>query len=117
MYNKELNDTILKDKIKMELTKIGYLVDLDKLEKVINKDKEYIKEYNKETEELEKIIKEENLECFKEIGDIVKYKEIMLSLFGHILIENKKYIEARKRINNYYRNLIEILKEDITKNI
>ena len=51
MYIKKIDDMILKDKIERELAKIGYLVDLDKVEEIINNDREYIKEYEKETQE------------------------------------------------------------------
>ena len=115
MYIKGIDDMILKDKIDRELVKIGYLVDLDKLEEIVNNDRECIKEYEKETQEMILVIKDKNLECLEDKFDIVKYKEIVLSLFEQILNDNKKYIKARKRTNKYFRNLIEILRKDIKK--
>lgn len=113
MYKKELDDMLLKDKIERELAKIGYLVDLDKVEEIINNDREYIKEYEKETQEMVLEIKDKKLECFRDVSGLVRYKEIVISLFEHILNDNKKYIEARKRTNEYFSRLIKVLRESL----
>lgn len=113
MYIKEIDDMILKDKIERELAKIGYLVDLDKVEEIINNDREYIKEYEKETQEMESEIKDKKLECFRDISDIVKYKEIVVSLFEHILNDNKKYIKARKKTNEYFSFLVKEIRKSL----
>lgn len=113
MYKKELDDMLLKDNVERELAKIGYLVDLDKVEEIINNDREYIKEYEKETQEMVSEIKDKKLECFRDIPDIVRYKEIMVSLFEHILNDNKKYIEARKKTNEYFSFLVKELRRSL----
>lgn len=115
MFNKGIEDTLLKDKIKRELNNLSYRIELDEMEKVINKDTEYIKEYEEEMEETEEIINnEDNLaERFKKVKYIGKYKHVLFALFKRILRDNKEYIEARKRTNKYFRNLIKILREDL----
>ena len=113
MYIKEIDDMILKDKIERELAKIGYLVDLDKVEEIINNDREYIKEYEKETQEMGSEIKDKKLECFIYISDIFKYKEIVVSLFEHILNDNKKYIKARKKTNEYFSFLVKEIRRSL----
>ena len=113
MYIKELDDMLLKDKIERELAKIGYLVDLDKVEEIINDDRKYIKEYEEETQEMVSEIKDKKLECFRDIPDIVRYKEIVVSLFEHILNDNKKYIKARKKTNEYFSFLVKEIRRSL----
>lgn len=58
-------------------------------------------------------IKDKKLECFRDVSGLVRYKEIVISLFEHILNDNKKYIEARKRTNEYFSRLIKVLRESL----
>lgn len=113
MYIKGIDDMLLKDNIERELAKIGYLVDLDEVEKVLNNDREYIKEYEEGTAEKELLIHEEKIEYILDLKYIGSYKGILTTFFQHILQDNKEYIKARKRTNKYFRNMIRILKDNI----
>lgn len=116
MYIKEVDDMLLKDKIQKELNNLSYLIDLDELEKIINNDRECIKEYEEEVKETELEIKEETqFKPFAQEKHVGKFKEVLIALFERILEDNREYIKARRRTNKYFRNLVEILKEDIKK--
>lgn len=115
MFNKGIEDTLLRDNIERELSKIGYLVDLEEVEKVLNNDLMYIKEYEEETEETELLINEEKIEDILDLKYIGSYKGILTTFFQYILKDNKEYIKSRKRTNKYFRNMIRILKDNIKK--
>lgn len=115
MYIKGIDDMLLKDNIERELAKIGYLVDLDEVEKVLNNDLMYIKEYEEDTAEKELLIHEDRIEYIVDLKYIGNYKGILSTFFQHILEENKEYIKARKRTNKYFRNMIRELKDNIRK--
>lgn len=115
MNIKGIDDMLLKDNIERELAKIGYLVDLDNVEKVLNNDLMYIKEYEEETAEKELLIHEEKIEEIIDLKYIGSYKGILTIFFQHILEDNKEYIKARKRTNKYFRNMIRTLKDSIKK--
>ena len=110
MYIKGIDDMLLKDNIERELAKIGYLVDLDEVEKVLNNDLMYIKEYEAETELL---IHEENIECILDLNCIGSYKGILTTFFQHILKDNKEYIKARKRTNKYFSFLVKEIRRSL----
>lgn len=113
MYIKRIDDMLLKDNIERELAKIGYLVDLDKVEKVLNNDLMYIKEYEEETAETELLIHEEKIEYILDLNCIGNYKGILTTFFQHILKDNKEYIKARKRTNKYFSFLVKEIRRSL----
>ena len=113
MYEKELGDMLLKDRINRELEKLENRVNLDVLKEVINKDMEYIKDFEKETKETESIIEEKSPKNMQEIKNLGEYKEVLLRFFKHILRNNKKYIEDRRKTNSLFNYIIEELRNDL----
>lgn len=103
MYNSDLYETILTEEFEEYYKKLSYMTELRDIKMIVINDNEFIKKFEEETEKFE-----EKIEKVEIAGN---FKDILKEMIKDIIKDDKEYIKARRKTNNSYMEIIEMLEK------